>query len=239
MIATHAERAARPIPIPPAAAAAIASATVSTRILIADGHEVVRAGLKSILESHDGWQVVAEASDGKEAISKAMATKPDIAIIDSSLRMMNGVEATRQIRARTPATEVLVFTMQESDDLVGELLHAGARAFVLKSDDTKYIVAAVRSLADHKPYFTDRLSSKLIDAYLATSSERPANTLSPRERSIVQLIAEGHSNKEISGILNISTKTVESHRATAMRKTGVTSTAGLVRYAVRNKLVEA
>ena len=151
---------------------------------------------------------------------------------------MNAIETTRQIRARTPETEVLAIMMHESDDIVGELLHAGARAFVLKSDGTKYIVAAIQSLAAHRPFFTANLWARLIDTFLSGSNHRAGSPLTPRERTIVQLIAEGRSNKEIGAILNRSLKTVEAQRAAAMRKAAVTSTAGLVRYAVRNGLIE-
>ena len=208
------------------------------RILIADDHEVVRSGLKAILEARPGWEVVAEVGDGKDAIDRAIETKPDVAIIDYSLPRMNGIEATRQIRARLAGTEVLIFTMHDSDALVGEVLQAGARAFLLKSDAQHYLVAAVESLAGHKPFFTGRLSEKLLDTFLASQGMQSAPLLSPRERVVVQLIAEGNSNKEMSGILNLSVKTIETHRAAAMRKLNLTSTAALVRYAIRNKLVE-
>jgi DNA-binding NarL/FixJ family response regulator len=213
-------------------------ATVGARILIAGGHEVVRAGLRSILERHDGWEVIAEASDAKEAVSKTAIAKPDVAIIDCSFPAMNAIETTRQIRIRAPQTEILAITMHESDDIVGELLQAGARAFVLKSDGTKYIVAAIQSLTAHRPFFTANLSARLIDTFISGGDHRAGSPLTPRERIVVQLIAEGRSNKEIGVILNRSQKTVEAQRAAAMRKAGVTSTAGLVRYAVRNKLVE-
>jgi DNA-binding NarL/FixJ family response regulator len=209
-----------------------------TRILIADDHEVVRAGLRAILEAHDGWQVVAEAEDGKEAVVQAIASNPDIAIIDYSLPVINGVEATRQIHARLPKAEILIFTMHDSDVLVRELLEAGARAYLLKSDAKQYLVAAVQSLVNHKPFFTGRVSEQLLDAFLAAHPLKGEGALSPRERLIVQLIAEGHGNKEMAAILNLSVKTVESHRAAAMRKLNVTSTAAIVRYAIRNKLVE-
>jgi DNA-binding NarL/FixJ family response regulator len=209
-----------------------------TRILIADDHEVVRSGLRSILEAHDGWQVVAEACDGKEAIAKAVETKPDVAIIDYSLPMMNGVEATRQIRARVPGAEILIFTMHDSDILIGDLLEAGARAYLLKSDAKQYLVAAVESLAGHRPFFTGRVSEQLLETFLAKHQIKTEAGLSPRERVIVQLIAEGHSNKEMGEILNLSVKTIETHRAAAMRKINVTSTAAIVRYAIRNKLIE-
>jgi DNA-binding NarL/FixJ family response regulator len=209
-----------------------------TRILIADDHEVVRSGLRAILEAHEGWEVVAEACDGKEAIAKAVETQPDVAIIDYSLPMMNGVEATRQIRARVPAAEVLIFTMHDTDVLIGELLEAGARAYLLKSDAKQYLIAAVESLADHKPFFTGKISEQLLDAFLSKHRAKTDAPLSPRERIVVQLIAEGRSNKEMSEILNLSIKTIETHRAAAMRKLNVTSTAAIVRYAIRNKLVE-
>jgi DNA-binding NarL/FixJ family response regulator len=209
-----------------------------TRILIADDHEVVRSGLRAILEAHEGWEVVAEAENGKDTISKALASKPDVAIIDYSLPVINGIEATRQIRARLPDAEVLIFTMHDSDTLVGEMLQAGARAYLLKSDAKQYLIAAVESLANHQPFFTGRISEQLLKSYLATYPLRGAGTLTPRERLVVQLISEGNSNKEIGAILNLSVKTIESHRATAMRKLNVTSTAAIVRYAIRNKLVE-
>ena len=209
-----------------------------TRILIADDHDVVRAGLRAILESHEGWQVVAEAADGKDAIAKAIDSNPDVAIVDYSLPVINGIGTTRQIHARLPKAEILIFTMHDSDVLVGELLDAGARAYLLKSDAKQYLITAVESLVNHKPFFTGRVSAQLLDSYLTARSVRAEDTLSPRERMIVQLIAEGNGNKEMAALLNLSVKTIESHRATAMRKLNVTSTAGIVRYAIRNKLVE-
>jgi len=209
-----------------------------TRILIADDHEVVRSGLRAILEAHEGWEVVAEAENGKDAVTKALGSKPDVAIIDYSLPVINGIEATRQIRSRLPDAEILIFTMHDSDILVGELLEAGARAYLLKSDAKQYLVAAVESLVNHKPFFTGRVSEQLLRSYLTSLPGRSEGTLTPRERLVVQLISDGHSNKEIGTILNLSVKTIESHRATAMRKLNVTSTAAIVRYAIRNKLVE-
>lgn len=209
-----------------------------TRILIADDPEVVRSGLRSILEAYEGWQVVAEACDGKEAIAKAIETRPDVAIIDYSLPTMNGVDTTRQIRTRVPTTEVLIFTMHDSDILIGEALDAGARAYLLKSEAKQHLISAVESLARHKPFFTGKLTEQLLETFLSVHRERPGVALSPRERAVVQLIAEGHSNREMSEILNLSVKTIETHRAAAMRKLNVTSTAAIVRYAVRNKLVE-
>jgi DNA-binding NarL/FixJ family response regulator len=209
-----------------------------TRILIADDHDVVRTGLRAILEAHEGWEIVAEARDGKEAIGKAAEIKPDIAIVDYSLPMVNGVEVTRQIRARVPTVEVLIFTMHDSDVLMGELFEAGARGYLLKSDAKRFLIAAVESLAAHKPFFTGRVSEQLLETFLSVHHGKGDRPLTSRERLVVQLIAEGHSNKQMSDILNLSVKTIETHRAAAMRKLNLTSTAAMVRYAVRNKLVE-
>ena len=209
-----------------------------TRILIADDHEVVRSGLRLILEAHPGWEVVAEAADGKAAIVKALETKPDVAILDYSIPLVNGVEATRQIRKRNPQIEVLIFTMHDSETLVGEVLDAGARAYLLKSDAKEHLISAIEALAVHKPFFSGRVSEEMVETYLLAQKGRLGAVLSPRERIVVQLIAEGHTNKEISAILNLSIKTIESHRAAAMRKLNITSTAGIVRYAIRNKLIE-
>lgn len=208
-----------------------------TRILIADDHEVVRSGLRKILETQPGWEVVAEAADGKEAVAKAIETVPDIAIIDYSLPTLNGLEVTRQIRRRLPRTEVLVFTMHEDDALVTELLHAGARGYLLKSDASRYLIAAIDSLASRKPFFSSSVSEALLQSFIARRG-REVSALTPRERQIVQLVAEGYTNKAIAQLLNISLKTVETHRAAVMRKLNLASSAALVRYAIRNRLIE-
>ena len=209
-----------------------------TRILIADDHDVVRSGLTNILEAQAKWAVVGEASDGKEAIRMAVELKPDVAILDYSLPLINGVEATRQIRARVPSVEVLIFTMHDSESLIYDLLKAGARGYLLKSDAKRYLITAIESLAAHKPFFTAKVSETLLESYLVKPDSVEC-VLTGRERSVIQLIAEGHSNKQIANVLNISVKTVETHRAAAMRKLNISSAAGLVRYAVRNRIVEA
>ena len=208
------------------------------RILIADDHEVVRSGLRRVLEAQTNWEVVAEAGDGKDAISKATETKPDVAVLDYSMPLINGVEATRQIRARVPKTEVLIFTMHDNELLIQELLSAGARGYVLKSDSRRHLLGAIESLALHKPFFTAKVSESLLDSFLARPA-REGSTLSNRERGVVQLIAEGHTNKQIANVLMIILKTVETHRATVMRKLNLSSSAGLVRYAIRNNIIEA
>lgn len=207
-----------------------------TRILIADDHDVVRSGLRALLSEQPKWSVVAEAADGKEAVAQALKTSPDVAIVDYSLPLLNGVEVTRQIRLRCPTTGIIIFTMHENNALIQDLLQAGALGYLLKSDAKKLLLTAVEAVASGKPFFTSMVSEKLLQSFLEKGSD---NSLSPRERSIVQLIAEGHSNKKIASILNLSVKTVETHRAAAHRKLNINSTAGLVRYAIRNHIVEA
>src|SRR3954466_15882819 len=198
-----------------------------TRILIADDHDVVRPGVRAILEAQEGWTVVGEAADGKEAIDQALATRPDVVVLDYSLPVMNGIEATRQIRSRVPGTEVLIFTMHDTATLVREVLEAGARGFLLKSDARRFLIAAVESLAAHKPFFTSQVSETLLETYLAKGAAADS-VLTAREKSVVQLIAEGQTNKKIGDILSISLKTVESHRATAMRQLNLDHTPPLI-----------
>ena len=208
------------------------------RILIADDHEVVRFGVRQILEGRANWEVVAEASDGKEAVATAIETNPDVCVVDYSLPLMNGLEVTRQIRMRVPQSEILIFTMHDNETLVQGLLKAGARGYLLKADAKSHLIEAIASLASHRPFFTKGVSNSLLDVFMA-GPEKAISAITSRERSVVQLIAEGHSNKEAARVLNISLKTVETHRATIMRKLQIASSAGLVRYAIRNKIVEA
>jgi len=207
------------------------------RILIADDHEVVRSGLRSILQTREGWEVVAEADNGKDAITLIVEKTPDVAIIDYSIPLINGVEVTRSIKARQLDTQILIFTMHDNDALVRESFRAGARAFLLKSEAKRQLTAAVEALLAHKPYFTGIVSEKMLASYLSTNSA-PMVSLSPRERMVIQLISEGYSNKGMSKVLNLSVKTIETHRASAMHKLSVKSTAGLVRYAIKNMLIE-
>ena len=207
------------------------------RILIADDHDTVRAGLRAILERHVGWEIAAEARNGAEAVAAAVKNRPDVAIIDYSMPLMTGVEVARHIKRHQLPTEILIFTVHDSNVLAWQAFQAGARAFLLKSDASKLLLAAVESLMLHKPFYAGAFSSELRSA--ASGKGDLNEVLSPREKTIVKLVAEGHSNKGVSAILNLSIKTTETHRAAAMRKLNVNSTAGLVRYAVRSKLVEA
>lgn len=212
---------------------------MTVNILIVDDHIAIRRGVRAILEARNGFEVVAEAGTGAEAILLAASHKPDVAVIDYSMPAMNGSQLARRIREASPRTEVLVYTMHESDALVRDVLGAGARGYLLKSDADQHLIAAVDALARHQPYFTERVSEALLTHYLAHPGESSQlDTLTSREREVVQLVAEGNSSKQVSAALAISLKTVETHRSSAMHKLGLESTAALVRYAVRNKLVE-
>ena len=207
-----------------------------TRILIADDHEVVRSGVRGLIGQRAGWSVVAEAADGEEAIDRCVTTKPDVAILDYSLPRVTGVQATRQILAQVPTVEVLIFTLHDSEMLMRDAFNAGARGYLLKTDPAQNLLVAIEALAAHRPYFTGKVSEALLATFL-TNSPQVDRILTNREQAVVQLVAEGHSNKEIAQVLSISVKTVETHRAAVMRKLEIRSTAEMVRYAVRNKLV--
>lgn len=210
------------------------------RILVADDHHVVRTGLRALLESKTGWRVCAEAANGREAVEKANEFRPDVAVLDIGMPLLNGVEATRQIRKVSPETEVLILTMHDSEQMIQGVLDAGARGYILKDDADRNLLAAVEALRKHKPYLSSRVSAAVSNTALpdAPEGERPARRLTPREREIVQLLAEGKSNKEIASYLNISVKTAETHRANIMLKLNFHSVTELVRYAVKNKIIQ-
>src|SRR5262245_3464073 len=207
-----------------------------TSILIADDHDVVRSGLRALLDEQPNLQIVAEAADGREAVAQALKTSTDVAIVDLALPLLNGVEVTRQIRARRSGTEVIIFTMYDDTSLIRDCLQAGALGYVLKSDAKGLLVTAIGTVAQHKPFFTGMVSETLLQSFLTEGDESP---LTERERCVVHLIAEGHTNKKIASILNLSVKTVETHRAAAHRKLNLNSTAALVRFAIRKKIVRA
>ena len=210
------------------------------RILVADDHDVVRRGLKSVLEDQPGWEVCAEANNGRQAVDRARQFKPDVVVLDITMPELNGLEAARQIRRLLPETEVIVLTVHESEELVQEVLRAGARGYVLKSDAGRDLVAAIHAVRQHKTFFTSKVSRIYSEASLKSEDgESAGRPLTPREREIVQLLAEGKSNKEVADVLSISVKTVETHRTNIMRKLHLHSVSELVRYAVRNKIVSA
>ena len=207
------------------------------QILIADDHEVVRTGLRAIIETRPDWVVAGEANDGRDAVALALKMKPDVAIVDYSMPVMNGLEVSRRIKSHRLHTEVLILTMHESEAILTEVILAGVRGFLLKSDTRNHLILAVETLLDHRPYFTSILLEKLLHDYLLSKEGKSEVLLSSREQSVVQLIAEGHTNRSVGAILNLGVKTVETHRASAMRKLDISSTAELVRYAIRTKLI--
>ncbi len=207
------------------------------RILIADTYDIVRRGVRKLVEEQSYFHVVGEASDGREALRLAVETSPTIAIIDYRLPQLGGVELTHQIRQMSPRTEVLIYTDVNCENTIIDVLRAGARGFVLKSDPSTNLVAALDSLSLHRPYFSEKVSEVLLDRFVRLAPDSLESCLTHREREIVQLIAEGRINKEIAYRLDISVKTVESHRASAMHKLGLKTTADLVRYAIRNNII--
>lgn len=208
------------------------------RILIADDHEIVRRGLRDLIQSHADWEVCGEASDGLQAVQLAMSQTPDVAVLDVSLPILNGVAVTRRLHAEQPNVRVLLFTMHDDDETVGSGLAAGARGYLLKSDSYQSLEAAISAIGANRPYFSSAVSELLLQA--AVHGRRPGRleSFSTRELEVAQLIAEGNSNKQIARLLGISVKTVESHRAAAMRKAGVRSGPDFVRFAVKHNLIQ-
>jgi len=210
------------------------------RILIADDHALVRQGLRSVLEAQPGWTVCGEAENGRQAVKLGRELKPDIFLLDVTMPELNGLDATKQICRNRPDAAILILTMHESDQLCADAIHAGARGCVLKSDSPRQLLAAVEAVATGKQYFT-RLIRDMSDGHgiSATGVARVPLRLSAREREIVQLLAEGRTNKEIAALLGIAFKTVDAHRTNVMRRLSMHSTAELVRYAVRERIIQA
>ena len=214
------------------------------RILIADDHDLMRRGVKTLVESHAGWEVCGEATTGREAVAKVEELKPDVLILDISMPDLNGVEAARRVRKASANTEILILSMHYSDQLIREIVDAGVRGYIVKSDSDRDLITAVEALSKHKPFFTSQATEVILGGFNAggTVKEVPelvSNRLTAREREIVQLLAEGKSSKEVAVSLGISVKTAETHRANVMRKLELHSVSELVRYAVRNQIVEA
>ena len=213
------------------------------RVLFADDHAVLRRGIRNLVDEQPDMQVVAEAKDGEEAVSMALRAKPDIAILDINMPRMNGLEAARRILATLPKTEILILTVHHSDQIVGEVLESGAHGCVLKSEAEEDLVKTIRSLSQHKTSFSPDFARAIADTHYRAAARghmaAPTRLLTPRERQVLQLLAQGLANKEVAEYLNISKKTAEVHRTNIMRKLEVHSLAELVRYAIRNKLVEA
>lgn len=214
------------------------------RILVADDHEVARRGIRALLESHAGWEVCGEARDGRETVELASRIKPDLILLDIGMPNLNGLEAARQILAVTPDAAILILTMHDTDQVVREVLRAGARGFLLKSDAGRDLVAAVEAFQQQRTFFTTRVGQMVLDGYLGRESHDDRaggdlnDLLTTREREVIQLLAEGRTSKEVAVTLNLSTKTAETHRSNLMRKLDLHSVADLTRYAVRNGIVQ-
>jgi DNA-binding NarL/FixJ family response regulator len=216
------------------------------RLLVADDHDVVRKGVRTLLEEQPGWEVAAEAADGREAVEKAKQVQPDVTILDLSMPELNGLEAAREI-LKTVQTKVLILTMYDSDPLIRQTLEAGARGYLLKSDAGRDLVSAVDALRRNKTFFTPKVAQMVLEGYLGRptkeneedSSRKNGLRLTARQKQILQLLAEGKSSKEVAVALNISVKTAETHRANIMRRLDCHSVTELVRYAIRNHIIEA
>ncbi|HLW80283.1 MAG TPA: response regulator transcription factor [Terriglobia bacterium] len=213
------------------------------RILLADDHALVRRGIRTLLESEPGWTVCGEASTGLEAVQQAEELKPDIVVLDITMPHLNGVEATPLILKGAPNAKVLILTMHNAHEITQRAVRAGARGYILKSDTERDLVAAVAALIEDKTFYTSAVSEIILETFAANgtpaASEEPMARVTRREREIIQLLVEGKSNKEVANQLGISVRTVESHRATIIRKLHCHSFSELVRYAIRNKLIDA
>lgn len=210
------------------------------RILIADDHEIVRRGLRPLIESEWGWEICGEAANGREALAMAEKLKPEIVVLDVAMPELNGVDVTRLIKRALPQTEILAFTGYDSEKVVHQLFAAGALGCVLKTEADQHLIAAIKSLAQHKPFFGSRAAEIIFETYRLgglLGEQSDILGLSRREREVVQLLAEGKSNKDVARILGVSVRTAETHRIGVMRKLGLRSFAELVRYAVRNEIV--
>jgi DNA-binding NarL/FixJ family response regulator len=210
-------------------------------VLIADDHEFIRRGIRSMIEENGEWEVVGEAANGREAVELAGTTQPDMVILDITMPELNGLEAARAIAQSSPQASILILSMHDSEQLVRDVLASGARGYILKSDAARHLLTALRTLAAGKPFFSPNISEFLLEGYLRRGQAPPEipsrrGPLTARETEILQLLAEGKGNKEIASTLNISVRTVETHRTNIMSKLHLHSVAELVRYAMRNQI---
>jgi DNA-binding NarL/FixJ family response regulator len=216
----------------------------SLRVLVADDHDIVRNGVRTLIEEKPGWEVVAEAADGREAVEKAKLVRPDVTILDLNMPELNGLEAAREI-LRSVSTKVLILTMCHSDQLIRQALEAGAQGYLLKSDAAGDLVSAVDALRQNKTFFTLKVAQMLLEGYLGDPPKengdngKNGSRLTTRQSQILQLLVDGKSSRAVGAALNITVKTAETHRANIMRRLDCHSVSDLVRYAVRNHIIDA
>jgi DNA-binding NarL/FixJ family response regulator len=208
---------------------------MTARILLADDHEIVREGVRALVQRREGFEVIGEAATGREAVELAKKLKPDLVVMDIGMPELNGLDATRQIKKLLPDAEVLIFTANETEEVVRQVFKSGARAYLLKMEANQHLLPALEMLLKRRTYFSSKVSEMIFAGCMHGVED---TSLTPRERETVQLIAEGRSNKEIAETFGISVKTVETHRAAIMRKLHLDSSASLVRYAIRNGIVQ-
>jgi DNA-binding NarL/FixJ family response regulator len=209
------------------------------KVMIADDHGIVRSGITLLLERQPDIDVIAEASDGAEALKIAVDRRPDVAILDNSMPKMTGLQAAREIKLQAPEVNVLILSMHDDERYLYEALRVGAGGYVLKRAADQDLVRAVRAVYDGEPFLTDDAQRSLVKSWIESGEEAPRDKLTDREREVVKLIAEAHTNKQIAQILGLSEKTIESHRSNILNKLGMSDRVELVRYAVRRGLIEA
>ncbi len=209
---------------------------MTCRVLLADDHQIVRQGLKSLL-AHEDFEVVGEAADGREAVELAASLAPDVVVLDVAMPLLNGLDAAREILQTAPKTGVVLLTMHAEDHQVLRALRVGVRGYVIKTQAVDELVLAIRDVARGKFYLSSKASQTIVEAYLAGNGT-PADPLTPRDRQVLQLVAEGKSSKEIATLLDITPKTAETYRSRLMDKLDIHDTAGLVRYAIREGLIQ-
>jgi two-component system, NarL family, response regulator NreC len=211
------------------------------RILLADDHNVMRAGLKLLLESHPGFKVVSEASDGNQAVANAAAVKPDVAVLDIAMPNLNGIEAAQRISAQLPQTSIIILSMHSDEGYVLRALKSGARGYLLKDSAESDLIHAITAVSEGKAFFSPEISKVLADDYVREINMRGADDrydlLTSRERELLQLLVEGKSNKDIAGLLNLSLYTVETHRKNLQNKLNLHSFPELILYAVRKGII--
>jgi len=209
------------------------------RILIADDHELMRRGVRSLLEAEAGWKVVGEAADGQELVEKTEKLRPDVVVLDISMPRLNGLEAAHRIKKILPEVKILILSMHDSEQLARSVLDAGARGYIAKSDTARDLVIAIEALRRNKTFFTPKVDQLVLDSFLRSASTKKTlqNPLTSRQREIVQLLTEGKSSKEVAALLNLSIKTIETHRANIMKRLHCHSFSDLVFYALRNNII--